>query len=511
MPAEIELKLTLDPAALKAFRRSTVLSGVRPSRQQVLNTYFDTPDCLLAQAQMALRLRRMGRRWLQTLKTAGSGAGGLSARGEWEFVLPDGVLDLALFRDTPLAALKAAPRLHELLQPAFTTDFQRTRWVIEREPGQRVEVALDFGEVRCADRALPICEVELELLAGEPATLIALAQELSTTLPLMPSGASKAERGYRLFRDEPLAPVRARPVHLSPDATPAQALCASVSAGLAHFLANQEGALATDDPEFIHQLRVALRRLRAVLRLFRADVGTDVPFADLRWLAAELGEARDRDVFCAEVWPPLAAAFVSFGGSEAELAPVAARADAAREAARIRARAALRSPRTARFILALAGLVSASAAPAADASVHPVGVDTRLQPLREFAARQIRRRHKRLLRDARNLAGMTADLRHRLRIDAKKLRYTAECFATLYRRERFDPWLAALTAIQAVLGEANDAATALRLLAQLEPGPTLHHFAHGWFAAKALAHADEVTLRFAELAKKQHRFWRAQR
>lgn len=507
MAAEIELKLTLDPAALKAFRSSATLAGVRPARQRVLNTYFDTTDCLLARSRMALRLRRMGRRWLQTLKTAGAGTGGLSARGEWECALPDSVLDLALFRDTPLAALKDAPRLHQLLQPAFTTDFQRSFWVIERAPGQRVEVALDVGEVRCGDRTLPICEVELELLAGDSSSLIALARELAQALPLMPARASKAERGYRLFRNTPLVPVKVRLPALTSDATPAQALRAGVAAALDHFLANQEGALVSDDPEFIHQLRVALRRLRAALRLFKPASATDLLFADLHGLATALGVARDLDVFSTVVWPPLAEAFVAAGGPKEELAPLLARAESARGQARLRARAALRSPRTAALILALAEMANAGDALTADITVHPAGAQA-LRSLDAFAARHIRRRYKRLLRDAEGVAAMTAESRHRLRIDAKKLRYTADCFAGLYRRERFEPWMAALAEIQGALGEANDAATALRLLMQLEPTSALHQFAQGWFAALAQSHASDVARRFKGF-KDMRRFWRA--
>lgn len=515
MAAEIELKLTLDPAALKALRASPVLAGVRPSRQRVLNTYFDTPDCLLARERMALRLRRMGRRWLQTLKTAGTGAGGLFQRGEWEFAVPEGVLDLALFQDTPLAALKAASRLHEDLQPAFTTDFQRTRWLLAPAPGQRVEVALDVGEVRCTDRVLPICEVELELLEGDPATLIALARRLVEALPLMPARASKAERGYHLFRGEPLAAVKARAVKLDPDDTPAHALRVCVAAGVDHFLANCEGALAGDDPEFIHQLRVALRRLRSMLKLFKVDA----PQEDLKWLAATLGGARDWDVFVTEVWPPLRGALTSMSATAHhdadELGAVIERAEAARRAARDEARAALRAPRTALLILTLAELAISGEPPAAEvpAQVTPLPALDGMPPLPPppesllaFATRHIRRRHKRLLRDAEGLAGMTAAARHQVRIDAKKLRYTVDGFAGLYSRERLERWLAALAAIQAALGEANDAATALGLLDRLAPSPGLQRFAQGWFAAKAEAHADDVVRLFAEFSAVR-RFW----
>ncbi|MBL8516007.1 MAG: CHAD domain-containing protein [Betaproteobacteria bacterium] len=509
MSAEIELKLSLDPAALKAFRASPLLAAARRRRQRVFNVYFDTPDCELARSRMALRLRKMGPRWLQTLKTAGSGAGGLSRRGEWEFVLPDATLDLALLRDTPLAGLADADSLHERLKPAFTTDFVRTTWLVSPAPGQDIEVALDVGEARCEDRITPLCEVELELKVGEAAHVIALGRALALSMPpsqpLMPTQASKAERGYRLFRGERLAAVKARPVKLDADWAPPRALQAIVAAGLEHFLANTEGAATTDDPEFIHQLRVALRRVRSVLRMFKVSAQAE----ELKWLAATLGAARDWDVFLADVWPPLCAAYVAAGGEARDAEPVVMNAIAAQATARVEARAALRSRRTALLVLALAELAVASEPPAVGANAYVEGADALLEPLPAFASRQIKRRHKRLLREAQGLAVMTAEARHQVRIEAKKLRYAVDFFAGLYRRERTEPYLAALAAIQEVLGEANDAATALTLLARLSPPTPLRLFAQGWFAARAHAHASEVDRLFEQLASVR-RFWRGE-
>src|SRR5258706_3397010 len=113
---EVELKLDLDPAAQRRLRRLAPLKGASPKRSTLLALDFDTPDCELAARQMALRLRRWGRRWVQTLKGGRSGAGGLQARDEWEY--PAGaqpVLDLARFRDTPLAEIPRADKLHERL------------------------------------------------------------------------------------------------------------------------------------------------------------------------------------------------------------------------------------------------------------------------------------------------------------------------------------------------------------------------------------------------------------
>ena len=147
---------------------------------------------------MALRLRKDGSKWLQTLKTAGVATGGLHKRGEWEHSLRIPQLDLSLFRETPLAALAQSKALHLTLKPAFTTEFHRTTWCLEMSPGERVEVAL--------------------ALLGE----IALAPEI----------LSKAERGYRLFRPAspaPPAPLQAEAIELKRNWPPHQAMSAIIA------------------------------------------------------------------------------------------------------------------------------------------------------------------------------------------------------------------------------------------------------------------------------------------
>ncbi|MEO8103738.1 MAG: CYTH domain-containing protein, partial [Betaproteobacteria bacterium] len=149
---EIELKLAIARVDAAAFRRHPLLREKcieGPARRKVFNVYFDTPGLALKQHAMALRLRKTGGRWLQTLKTAGVATGGLHQRGEWEYPLGAPQLDLSLFRDTPLASLAQAHALHLTLRPAFTTEFQRTTWLVEFSPGQQVEVALDQGVIRC--------------------------------------------------------------------------------------------------------------------------------------------------------------------------------------------------------------------------------------------------------------------------------------------------------------------------------------------------------------------------
>ncbi|QTF92266.1 CYTH domain-containing protein, partial [Halomonas sp. BM-2019] len=85
MSHEIELKLALGPEGPETLRHHPLLADLAPRVRQLGNTYFDTPAGDLEAARMALRLRRVDGRLLQTVKTRGEGGGGLSRRGDWEW------------------------------------------------------------------------------------------------------------------------------------------------------------------------------------------------------------------------------------------------------------------------------------------------------------------------------------------------------------------------------------------------------------------------------------------
>lgn len=310
MAAEIEIKLALAPGDAAAVRRHPLLAGQRPRRTQLLNTYYDTPDLELRRAGLALRLRRSGRRWLQTLKGGGGSGGGLHRRDEWEYPLAGPELDLSRFADTPLARLMA--RKGFTLNPVFATDFQRTTWQLTPRPGTRIEVALDQGAIKNG-HALALCEVELELLEGDAALLFETARALQDAAPLRPEAVSKAERGYRLATGRRLAPVKAAPSTLNPGLTAAAGLRAVVETCLAQIMANAEGvaaARARGQAEFVHQMRVGVRRLRSVLKLAqKTDVTVRPLLEELKWLAAVLGSARDWDVLVEHTLPPVLEAY----------------------------------------------------------------------------------------------------------------------------------------------------------------------------------------------------------
>lgn len=199
MSHEIELKLALGTQGPEALRRHSLLTGLPPRAQRLGNTYFDTVEGDLEAARMALRLRRIDGRLLQTVKTRGEGGGGLSRRGEWEWEVSGPGLDLDGLRDLPPAAL--GQEVLTRLVPRFTTDFHRETREIDHA-GARIEVALDEGEILADGRRVTIRELELELKAGDPEALWSLAEALAGSVPLRPADTSKAARGSALLSGE---------------------------------------------------------------------------------------------------------------------------------------------------------------------------------------------------------------------------------------------------------------------------------------------------------------------
>ncbi|MCO4087824.1 MAG: CYTH domain-containing protein [Limnohabitans sp.] len=200
---ETELKLSLSADELARLLAHPLLTQAG-NTQRLLNTYFDTPDLALQQRRMAVRERLAGEQWLLTVKTAGQSHNGLSRRQEWEGPTTPGALQFdKLVDDAALA--QNLMTLRPNLRALFCTDFERQRWVIAHG-GAKIEVALDQGHIHVpgTDLSEPLLELELELLSGPEEALMALADVLRQTpqgsVMLMPSDASKAQRGMALWQ-----------------------------------------------------------------------------------------------------------------------------------------------------------------------------------------------------------------------------------------------------------------------------------------------------------------------
>ena len=204
MHRETEIKLRASRDTLAALRDHPLLKKRNKGgwqRHELFNQYYDTPERDLAQAKVALRLRRDGEQFIQTLKSRGQSVAGLSERNEWDWYLDKAKLDTRkLTDDCWPAALAELDK--KTLKPIFKTDFVREKAEIAWGRGKAkvvIEAALDLGEVVAGKQSEEICELELELRQGDPQALLELAVELAADLVLMPCDISKAERGYRLY------------------------------------------------------------------------------------------------------------------------------------------------------------------------------------------------------------------------------------------------------------------------------------------------------------------------
>lgn len=195
MAKETELKLRFNPEQAEAL--ALELNRLAEFKQQQLlkNYYFDTPNCDIAAAKAALRIRETAQGFEQTFKTRGISLAGLQQRGEWNWPLPSKDLALNLLSQVEQALPQPISALP--LQEVFATHFQRRTWIWQQGATQ-VEIALDQGSVQAQGKTQPLCELELELLQGDRQALWQLASVLCQHCVLWLSDVSKAERGYLL-------------------------------------------------------------------------------------------------------------------------------------------------------------------------------------------------------------------------------------------------------------------------------------------------------------------------
>jgi triphosphatase len=461
---EIELKLGIEPALAPALRRAPPLQiwtgGRAPARRKLVSTYFDTPDLALRQAGVALRIRRVGRGWVQTLKCNGHSLAGLHQRTEREWPLRHPVLDLdalagAAQRDAGLSSVFL--KQGAALTPVFTTTLTREAWPLTLPDGSTAELVLDLGEIQAGERTATLCEVEIELRQGPPQALYEAALELLAHLPLIPEPATKSERGYALFTNTPAAPVKTCHAPLSGGMSAEAGFVAMLYAALEQVQRNHHGFLHADDPEYLHQMRIGVRRARSALVLFRRLLPPELASmvtAHLAWLNQALGPARDWDVFEQETLPPILAHF----GATPPLQRLGDMARQTRATHGAAARAAVASAQYAKLMLEIP--LCLSRRPWQD---NPLAERTVLAQARE----ELERDWQKLFKAGKHFRQLSAPAQHALRIRCKKLRYALDFFAPLFPKKRTDALRAALVGLQDTLGARTDAATAARLVGTL--------------------------------------------
>ena len=465
MHQETELKLLFRSQDLSRIRKLSLIgerAKGRPRTRPLLSVYYDTPRRDLHRQGVTLRVRKADGRYIQGVKAEGRRIGGGTVRPEWECPVPTEAPVLSAIADERLKRLVARAGAKGL-EPVFRTAFKRTSRRLSFDDGGRVMLDIDIGEIVTATAAEPVCELELELEAGPPHRLFDLARQINAQAPLRVSVAGKASRGYALAAGETPGWTKFVRPDLSRDATVEDAIILAVQRGLDHLLGNETCLLETDDPEGVHQMRVALRRLRSTLRLFRSVVPADQYqwlTNELKWLTGQSAAARDWDVFGDEIVGPVAAHFPGEPGFIL-LRPRLARR---RRTSRRAARRAILSTRYTEFVLRLSGWLARRQWRGQESTAATARV---FEPVAGFADGVIASRQKKVRKGGRDFATMGADRRHQLRIDVKKLRYATDLFGSLYRGTDAVGYLKRLGQVQDALGHANDVAVAVDLMRRL--------------------------------------------
>ena len=448
MPQEIELKL-----AFPAYARDKVLTylqtsgGVRLKPAQTLvNTYYDTPELALGNARVALRTRKVGDKWLQTVKCAATSVGGLSSRPEWEQTY-SGEFDFSAVAEMPRALLE---QHRAAIVPLFSTNFCRDTFLLEPSPGVRIQAMVDLGTVEAAGRQEDICELELELETGSAADLWALAIMLAHELPLLPFDPSKAARGYRLFCGESEKPARAQASCVDKSQAPREAFLALANQILHDWQANIWGVLTQADPEFVHQLRIALRRLRCLLQFFASILpGNFVQtwLAELAETADATSVSRDLSVIQMHVLGPL-----QTDSPDQSLPSLQSHCEQAAQAAHHSMRELLWQKRCGEQLLRFAQALH---------ELPEMPLRLTLVCLVRSCLREQRKQARKTFEAARQ--GFSCQDFHRLRIRLKRLRYGLEFFSPLLSgKKSLAVYQKKLTLLQEGLGRINDLDQATR-------------------------------------------------
>jgi inorganic triphosphatase YgiF len=489
---EIELKFLCAPDDLSAVLAAAP-EGEDETRE-LHSTYFDTPDLKLQKLGVSLRVRESKGSRVQTLKR-GSGLTREEHEAPVQGERPDPQMG-------PLGDI--LPNGEALtLDAAFDVRVTRRQRLV-RYGEAEIELALDQGEVEGGDRSTPISEVELELKSGPAEALFQLARELSRAAPLYLSFDGKAARGQALVSGAPLQARRKERVELAPTASAAEAFQATARNALGQIAANAAVLREAPQPEAVHQLRVAARRLRSAITTFGpllGDAEAERVKDELRWLAHACDAARNLDVLAERIAAAASRAKLQPKGLEALTTSVKdARAKASADAAE-----AMRSERFRSLMI--------DATAWAETGAWLSGAEraeVRDQKATAFAAAALDRRRRKLRKLSRDLHRASDEARHDARIEAKKLRYAAETFASLYPEKATNRFIARLKDLQEELGALNDAATAEPLLEQLDLSAEASAAAVelvGLQAAEKPGHIKQAVKAFEKL-EAAPRFWR---
>lgn len=492
---EFEVKFEIPLAQLKSVGIA-VLEG-KAKRQRLQASYFDTPDGALAKRGIVVRLRKEGRRWVQTAKGPTSDvlerlehnvAIGYQAAG----VVP--AVDLSRHLGTPVG--KAMDKALELKDdkncPAlvllYGTDVQRLSRCVAHA-GSVMEISLDQGRVFANGRSQPICELEIELKEGLPSDAVALAHQWSEAHGLWISTITKSMKGQRLhdavsFGLATTAVAIAFPRRAAVD----EMMTEVVLSCLRQILPSaSELASGSNHPEHVHQLRVGIRRLRTALRELGSLTDALDPALEVGLVQAfrALGAHRDHSHLALVLQPQLLAA----GGP-----------DICFNNANVKVPDPGETVRSPDFQAALLGLLG---------FVHRETPETVKAPvaLKKAVSMRLEKLYKHALLDGKKFPALDEAGQHGVRKRMKRLRYLMEFAEPLYPAGHVRHMAAALKPVQDALGQYNDELMALHALRVLAANDLNAWFGIGWLTARMQPNAKRCFKQIKAMANREP-FWR---
>lgn len=462
-PAEPDghLELSLHPDDAARLARLPELAALRAgrTRQTALHAvWFDSPDGKLAGNGLALSEHQSGRERVWRLERL---------RGTPQEPWPPGTTPPLLGEAATAAELGI--KLPEPLVSIAACDGTLRSFPLTEAAGG-MSVTLLQATLRAVAGERPVCRL---LLSGPPARIAALTLAMSQSVRLTVPDSALATEAYAVSgRSLP-------PLAIGAPVLPAQF---STSAAFAALTGHLTGVLlhwaplaaAGVYPEPVHQMRVALRRLRSAIALFRRATGGTAPDtlkADIKSLLQVLGPARDLDVFVLGTGHAVATAMPD-DKQVAKLLAVAGRRRAESYAV---LQAFLAGPVFRRLCLTLACLAAfrpweAPPGPEDDPDAAAKRLAAQTSPLRDFAAHALSGRLQHVLAPGEDLSALPPAELHALRIQGKRLRYAAEFFAPLYPGRDTRRFLRRTAALQERLGRLNDNEVAAALMGQLGNG-----------------------------------------
>jgi CHAD domain-containing protein len=462
----------------------------------IVDRYLDTPDWRLHRAGYSLRVREQdgAGRSEATLKSLDGSRGGLRVRREITEALPKADPALLDRGRGPVAsrirALAARQALGVLLEVRTT----RRRFGATADGAPLGEVTLDHTEIPVEGDEVPIVLQRVEIESAGVTSddrLDAFARELRDACGLVPAGRSKFESGLLARGLTPPPPMDLGPTAVNPSQTTGELAFASLRLQFSEMLAHEPGARLGEDPEEVHDMRVATRRMRAGIALFGAALPVRSRWVrkELGWIARSLGAVRDLDVQIEQLteWTETAE-----GGDRKALEPLVRILDKRWRQARRKLIRDLDSRRYDRLVQRGTEMLRHGPLPRSTAARVPIV---------SVAPSLLAKPHRRVRREGDRIGASSAPAEfHSLRIRCKRLRYALE-FLTPIAPKETKAFVKRLVDVQDVLGEHQDAQVAMAHIRDLvaEDGRTLDPrtvFALGRVVERYDRRATELRARF---------------